>query len=178
MDNPNLYSQANKEDLSSSSLLSPGERLVKELEARRECDSSRGLPPCTTNWPHDPRSWCDGCLAGSAAQALQAATARAEPAGACEKLAPADDYYIPERDGRRCVEHPKGEHELVCLTCVESSFQAADQLRVEALALVEQWRGLTVSSPSGYYASGREDQARSCADDLASLLTRPQVSSR
>jgi hypothetical protein len=29
--------------------------------------------------------------------------------------------YIPERDGRRCVEHPHSDHELVCLTCMGQS---------------------------------------------------------
>lgn len=33
--------------------------------------------------------------------------------------------YIPERDGRRCVEHPHGDHELVCLTCMGQSRCAA-----------------------------------------------------
>lgn len=32
-----------------------------------------------------------------------------------------DDHYIPERDGRRCVAHPKADHELICLTCLEGS---------------------------------------------------------
>ncbi len=37
---------------------------------------------------------------------------------------PEDDHYIPERDGRRCIDHPKGDHELVCLTCMEASLSA------------------------------------------------------
>lgn len=46
-----------------------------------------------------------------------------------------DRVYIPERDGRRCIEHPRGDHELACVTCMESSMdQAIRETQQQAFA--------------------------------------------
>jgi hypothetical protein len=141
---------ANPEDLSSSSsLLSPGEGLVKELVA--------DLLEAVEKGPE----YVDPVMLRSAAQALQAATERAEQA---------------EKD-RACylknLEDAQGDiaAEVAANQQLREQFRAADQLRVEALALVEKWRAQGAIYDSHHATMGIGYKA--CADDLASLLTRP-----
>lgn len=48
-----------------------------------------------------------------------------------------ESSYIPERDGRRCAEHPKADHELVCLTCLESKSDASPSVATNTVAIAE-----------------------------------------
>jgi len=73
-------------------------------------------------------TWCVNCQQRKGAEpehleremTIDYWKARAEELQARLTAEPEDEHYIPERDGRRCVDHPQGDHELVCLTCMEN----------------------------------------------------------
>lgn len=74
----------------------------------------------TSDWSHDPALTPEkvrqlAMWAGASVRALL------HELGTLRDMAAAlagDRCYIPERDGRRCIERPQGDHELVCLTCM------------------------------------------------------------
>ena len=67
----------------------------------------------------------NGPASGAPAAVDERSTERAtaESTGNICPTCAADEHYIPERDGRRCIEHPKGDHELVCITCMHAEPQ-------------------------------------------------------
>jgi hypothetical protein len=135
---------------------------VTELEKIAGCVVFAPCRNCGTEWPH-PSVLSDSPLCGTcvrvteqhlgevAFRAAEAEQRLVQVTAERDALLPDDDFYIPERDGRRCVEHPQGDHELVCLTCLNESDTAAEQahadLRARLQAFVDLLDGQTEPLP-------------------------------
>jgi hypothetical protein len=137
-------------------------KYIADLEGRAK-DRYMPCPDCRDKVHGE----CYRCL-------WQAATERAEQA---EKDR---DCYLKN------LEDAQGDiaAEVAANQRLREQFKAAEQLRVEALALVEQWREQAKlnhargnqqdhARESQSYSYGSEHAFDQCADELASLLTRP-----
>lgn len=96
---------------------------------------------CVAKAPTDPPQECRWPLCPCDAHAEEVVRKLVEMGW--ERVARPDECYIPERDGRRCADHPDGPHELACETCLDASWKDREkdvQTRLaQAITLLKRW---------------------------------------